>query len=72
MLIKTGKYQLTNLIKANQIYQEDCMTFMEKLKDEGLLVDVIVTSPPYNINKEYGAYRHTDRKRLFRMASEGG
>jgi site-specific DNA-methyltransferase (adenine-specific) len=52
-----GDYQLTNLITINQIYQEDCMTFMEKMKDEGLLVDIIVTSPPYNINKEYGAYR---------------
>ncbi|MGH9975952.1 MAG: DNA methyltransferase, partial [Nitrososphaeraceae archaeon] len=52
-----GDYQLTNLIKINQIYQGDCMAFMEKMKDEGLFVDVIVTSPPYNINKEYGAYR---------------
>lgn len=57
MLIKTVDYQLTSLITINQIYQEDCMTFIEKMKDDGLLVDVIVTSPPYNINKEYRAYR---------------
>lgn len=48
---------MTSLITINRIYQEDCITFMKKMKDEGLLVDVIVTSPPYNINKEYGAYR---------------
>ena len=26
------------------------------MKDEDISVDVIVTSPPYNINKEYGEY----------------
>jgi site-specific DNA-methyltransferase (adenine-specific) len=44
----------------NKIYLEDCLDFMTKLeKDQQLrlLVDVIVTSPPYNINKEYGFYR---------------
>ena len=29
---------------------------MKKMKDERTFVDVIVTSPPYNINKEYGEY----------------
>jgi site-specific DNA-methyltransferase (adenine-specific) len=29
---------------------------MHNLKSEKLYVDVIVTSPPYNINKEYGSY----------------
>jgi site-specific DNA-methyltransferase (adenine-specific) len=47
---------LTSLIRINQIYQEDCVTFMEKMKDESILLDAIVTSPPYNINKGYGAY----------------
>lgn len=48
---------MTSLIRINQIYQEDCVTFMEKMKDESILLDVIVTSPPYNINKEYRAYK---------------
>lgn len=30
---------------------------MNKMKNEKLFVDVIVTSPPYNINKEYGVYK---------------
>jgi site-specific DNA-methyltransferase (adenine-specific) len=30
---------------------------MDKLRNERLLIDVIVTSPPYNINKEYGIYK---------------
>jgi site-specific DNA-methyltransferase (adenine-specific) len=50
-------YQLTSLITINKIYQEDCIKFIEQMRDEGISVDVIVTSPPYNINKEYGTYR---------------
>lgn len=47
------------MIELNKIYHEDCLDFMGKLEKElqpTLLVDVIVTSPPYNINKEYGYY----------------
>jgi len=49
-----------DLIELNKIYHEDCLEFMGRLEKEQsppLLVDVIVTSPPYNINKEYGYYR---------------
>jgi site-specific DNA-methyltransferase (adenine-specific) len=45
------------VIELNQIYQEDCIKFMSRLKEEKISVDVIVTSPPYNINKEYGSYK---------------
>jgi site-specific DNA-methyltransferase (adenine-specific) len=45
------------MIELNQIYQEDCIKFMSKLKEEKISVDVIVTSPPYNIKKEYGLYK---------------
>ena len=45
------------MIELNQIYQEECIKFMDRLKQEKISVDVIVTSPPYNINKEYGAYK---------------
>jgi site-specific DNA-methyltransferase (adenine-specific) len=30
---------------------------MNEMNDQGILVDVIVTSPPYNANKEYGIYK---------------
>ncbi|MFZ0510904.1 MAG: site-specific DNA-methyltransferase [Candidatus Nitrosopolaris sp.] len=30
---------------------------MSKLKEEKISVDVIVTSPPYNIHKDYGSYK---------------
>jgi site-specific DNA-methyltransferase (adenine-specific) len=48
------------MIELNKIYHEDCLDFMDRLEKEQpspLLVDVIVTSPPYNINKEYSYYR---------------
>ena len=41
----------------NNIYHEDCKDFMKRAISHGIRVDVIVTSPPYNINKEYGSYR---------------
>ena len=44
------------MIEFNKIYQEDCLHFMKKIIRNGLSVDVIVTSPPYNINKNYRSY----------------
>ena len=50
-------YVLDTLIQPNHIYQEDCIAFMQRMREENVFVDVIVTSPPYNINKEYGSYK---------------
>jgi site-specific DNA-methyltransferase (adenine-specific) len=44
------------VIQLNKIYQEDCIHFMNRIISDGLFVDVIVTSPPYNINKKYQSY----------------
>ncbi len=51
------------LIKPNHIYQEDCITFMQKMREGNMLVDVIVTSPPYNIGKDYGPGINDSRPR---------
>jgi site-specific DNA-methyltransferase (adenine-specific) len=45
------------VIELNKIYQEDCINFMNRMIVDGLSVDVIVTSPPYNINKKYQSYK---------------
>jgi site-specific DNA-methyltransferase (adenine-specific) len=45
------------VIELNKIYQEDCIPFMNRMIIDGLSVDVIVTSPPYNINKKYQSYK---------------
>jgi site-specific DNA-methyltransferase (adenine-specific) len=42
-------------MNLNQLYCEDCIAFMQKLPAN--YIDVIVTSPPYNIGKKYTAYR---------------
>jgi site-specific DNA-methyltransferase (adenine-specific) len=62
-MLKQLKHSGDAMIELNKIYHEDCLDFMDKLGKEHppILVDVIVTSPPYNINKEYGHY-HDDKE----------
>ena len=38
----------------NSIIQEDCIKGMKKLPESS--IDLIVTSPPYNIGIDYGGY----------------
>lgn len=35
-------------MRLNKIYKEDCLTTLKKMKDDS--VDLVVTSPPYNMN----------------------
>jgi site-specific DNA-methyltransferase (adenine-specific) len=44
----------TQAIELNKIYAKDCVAFMRELPAD--FVDMIVTSPPYNIGKEYSKY----------------
>ncbi len=41
-------------LMLNRIFEEDCMAFLARAPAESL--DVIVTSPPYNIGKDYSKY----------------
>jgi site-specific DNA-methyltransferase (adenine-specific) len=50
------------MIKLNTIYEQDCIDFMKVLSSEKITMDVIVTSPPYNINKEYGTYKDNKKR----------
>ncbi|MGZ9413956.1 DNA-methyltransferase [Mycoplasma sp. 5370] len=36
----------------NKIYNIDCLELFEKMKREKILVDAIITDPPYNISKQ--------------------
>lgn len=38
-------------MEINKIYNEDCLEGMKRIPDKS--VDLVVTSPPYNIEKEY-------------------
>lgn len=39
------------MLKTNQIYEMDCTAGMKLLSDNS--IDLVVTSPPYNVGKEY-------------------
>ncbi|MGZ4938622.1 MAG: DNA-methyltransferase [Halobacteriota archaeon] len=53
------------LLELNKIYIMDCIEGMKRLSDES--IDVIVTSPPYNIGKKYSGY-HDERPRVDYLA----
>ena len=38
-------------VERNKIYNEDCFLTMDKMQEK---VDVILTSPPYNMTKRRG------------------
>lgn len=43
----------------NIIYNEDCLITLDKLDEKS--IDVILTSPPYNMTKRKGGYADTGR-----------
>ena len=47
------------MIKLNTIYNEDCFETMKRMKNES--VNLILTSPPYNMTKRKGGYADTGR-----------
>ena len=52
-MIKNGM-KLINHSKLNiNLYNDDCITIMQKLLDEGVKVDLTVTSPPYDNLRSY-------------------
>ncbi|MFH1200537.1 MAG: DNA methyltransferase, partial [Candidatus Micrarchaeota archaeon] len=42
-------------LALNKLHVKDCIEFMRELPQD--CIDVIVTSPPYNIGKKYAAYK---------------
>ena len=47
------------MIDINKIYNEDCFITMSNMKDN--LVDVVMTSPPYNMTNRNGGYSDSGR-----------
>lgn len=45
---------VTHPLLLNKIYAMDCLEGMKRIKEDS--VDIIVTSPPYNIGKKYNGY----------------
>ena len=40
---------------THKIYIGDCLEVMKSLKNES--VDLVITSPPYNVGKDYGVFK---------------
>jgi len=47
------------MIESNKIHQMDCLEGMKQIEDES--IDLIVTSPPYNIGMDYGSSYFDDK-----------
>jgi site-specific DNA-methyltransferase (adenine-specific) len=45
---------VTQLLALNDIYDMDCLEGMKSIRENS--IDIIVTSPPYNIGKKYNGY----------------
>lgn len=45
---------LTERLEENRIYNEDCLDTLERMEDS--LLDLTVTSPPYNVSLDYNTY----------------
>ena len=43
------------MLQINKIHNMDCLKGMKQLEDNS--IHLIVTSPPYNIQKDYGIYK---------------
>ena len=48
----------------NKIYHIKCEEFMEELESNSIQVDIVVTSPPYNIGKNYGTSYNDNKSRI--------
>ena len=53
----SGRIALVFMIETNKIYNEDCLQTIRHMEDES--VDLIITSPPYNLGNDH----HTGSKR---------
>ena len=47
-------------MKLDKIYKEDCLKTLKKMKDAS--VDLVITSPPYNINLRISKGRYHSRQ----------
>lgn len=60
-------------MKLNKIYNEDCVEGMKKLENE--VIDLTVTSPPYDKLRKYNGYSfdfESTAKELYRVTKKGG
>ena len=49
----------------DKIYNEDCFETIRSIKENGLLIDMVLTSPPYNMTSRKGGYADTGRYDIY-------
>lgn len=55
---------MTNLMKTHfELHQEDCLLGMRRLRAQS--IDLVVTSPPYNLGIAYGKYSDTSSRETY-------
>lgn len=54
------------MITLNSFYNEDCFITMDKMKHENFTVDIVLTSPPYNMTKRKGGDADTGRYDVYK------
>ncbi len=55
-------------MKLNKIYREDCLSTLKKIKDNS--VDIVVTSPPYNMNLRIRNGKYCSRQIVKEMSTK--
>tara|TARA_Y100001970_G_C14168135_1_gene822543 strand:+ start:145 stop:894 length:750 start_codon:yes stop_codon:yes gene_type:complete len=55
-------------VKLNKIYREDCLSTLKKIKDNS--VDIVVTSPPYNMNLRIRNGKYCSRQIVKEMSTK--
>ena len=54
---------MVKMINLNKIYNKYCIDFMKELESNSIRVDIVITSPPYNIGKNYGISYNDNKSR---------
>lgn len=60
---KPDKMEKLPKAKLNRIYEKDCLAFLDELSEK--VLDVVVTSPPYNIHKKYSKYKDNKENSVY-------
>lgn len=50
------------MLEWNKTYQGDNLGYLRRMKDEGMVFNLLLTDPPYNIGKDFG--NNTDKQEL--------
>ena len=58
------------MIEINNIYNNDCIDFMNEMSDDKFKVDLILTSPPYNTSRTTGTLENHEKRYDFYLENK--